>query len=30
MNNITIGQYVPGHSLIYKMDPRVKIFWLLG
>lgn len=25
MNNITIGQYVPGNSWIYKMDPRTKI-----
>lgn len=25
MNNITIGQYVPGNSWIYKMDPRMKI-----
>ena len=26
MDNITIGQYVPGDSWIYKMDPRMKIF----
>lgn len=25
MNNISIGQYVPGDSWIYKMDPRMKI-----
>ncbi len=25
MNNITFGQYVPGNSWIYKLDPRVKI-----
>ena len=25
MNNITIGQYVPGNSWLYKMDPRTKI-----
>ncbi len=25
MNNITIGQYIPGDSWIYKMDPRIKI-----
>lgn len=25
MNNITIGQYVPGNSFIYKIDPRLKI-----
>ncbi len=24
--NITIGQYVPGKSWIYKLDPRMKIF----
>ena len=26
MDNITFGQYVDGHSWIYKLDPRVKIF----
>lgn len=25
MDNITIGEYVPGNSWIYKMDPRMKI-----
>ncbi len=25
MTNITIGQYVPGKSWIYKLDPRLKI-----
>ena len=25
MNNITFGQYVPGDSWVYKLDPRVKI-----
>ena len=25
MSNITIGQYVPGNSWIYKIDPRLKI-----
>ena len=25
MNNIAIGQYVPGNSWIYKLDPRTKI-----
>ncbi|HKL61020.1 MAG TPA: energy-coupling factor transporter transmembrane component T [Acholeplasma sp.] len=29
MNNITIGQYVPGDSWIYRMDPRVKIIALV-
>jgi energy-coupling factor transport system permease protein len=23
--DITLGQYIPGHSLIHRMDPRVKI-----
>ena len=25
MNNITFGQYIPGKSWIYKLDPRTKI-----
>jgi energy-coupling factor transport system permease protein len=25
MNNIVIGQYIPGSSWIYKVDPRIKI-----
>lgn len=25
LNDITIGQYVPGQSIIHKMDPRTKI-----
>ncbi|MGL4949880.1 MAG: energy-coupling factor transporter transmembrane component T family protein [Anaeroplasmataceae bacterium] len=25
MNNVTIGQYIPGNSWIYKLDPRIKI-----
>ncbi len=25
MNNITIGQYIPGKSWIYRLDPRMKI-----
>ncbi|MDE7105965.1 MAG: energy-coupling factor transporter transmembrane protein EcfT [Anaeroplasmataceae bacterium] len=25
MNNITIGQYVPGNSWLYKLDPRTKV-----
>ena len=33
MNNITIGQYVPGNSWIYRLDPRLKIiltiFWIV-
>lgn len=26
MENVTIGQYIPGNSWIYKIDPRLKIF----
>ena len=29
MNNIVIGQYVPGSSFLYKMDPRSKIMALV-
>lgn len=29
MNNITIGQYVPGTSWIYKLDPRSKILFTI-
>ena len=29
MNNIIIGQYVPGDSFLYKMDPRSKIVALI-
>lgn len=25
MNNVTFGQYIPGNSWIYKLDPRTKI-----
>lgn len=30
LNDITIGQYVKGHSLLHRMDPRTKIFGMLG
>ncbi|NLN50567.1 MAG: energy-coupling factor transporter transmembrane protein EcfT [Acholeplasmataceae bacterium] len=29
MNNIVIGQYIPGNSWIYKIDPRIKISALI-
>jgi len=29
MNNIIIGQYIPGNSFLYKMDPRSKIIALM-
>src|SRR5690625_8028773 len=25
MNNIIIGQYVPGNSIVHRLDPRTKI-----
>lgn len=29
MNNITFGQYIPGNSWIYKLDPRLKIIFTI-
>jgi energy-coupling factor transport system permease protein len=29
MNNITIGQYIPGDSWLHKLDPRVKLLSLV-
>ncbi len=29
MNNITIGQYIPGDSWLHKVDPRIKLFSLI-
>lgn len=29
MNNITIGQYIPGDSWLHKLDPRIKLFSLV-
>lgn len=29
MNNMTLGQYVPGDSIIHRLDPRVKIILVL-
>lgn len=29
MNNIIIGQYIPGNSFLYRMDPRSKIIALM-
>ena len=25
LNNITIGQYFPGNSVLHRLDPRTKI-----
>ncbi len=30
MKDITLGQYFPGHSILHKMDPRMKILLLIG
>ena len=29
IKDITLGQFYPGNSVIHKMDPRVKILWVL-
>ena len=29
LNNITIGQFFPGDSLLHRMDPRVNPYGLL-
>ena len=27
ISNITLGQYIPGSSVLHKLDPRTKILW---
>jgi len=29
MNNITIGQYIPGNSWMHRLDPRIKLFSMI-
>ncbi|MBU1143787.1 MAG: hypothetical protein KKH92_09130, partial [Firmicutes bacterium] len=29
MNNITIGQYIPGNSWLHRLDPRIKLLALV-
>ena len=29
MNNMTIGQYIPGQSWLHQLDPRVKMLSLI-
>lgn len=29
MKNIVIGRYIPGHSFLYRLDPRVKLITLV-
>lgn len=30
LNNITLGQYIPGSSPVHRLDPRTKILLMLG
>ncbi len=30
LKDVTLGQYFPGDSIIHRLDPRVKIVWLVG
>ena len=30
LNDITIGQYVKGNSILHRLDPRTKIIGMLG
>jgi len=30
LKDVTLGQYFPGSSIIHRLDPRVKIIWLVG
>jgi len=29
INNVTLGQYIPGNSILHRLDPRTKIFWTI-
>jgi energy-coupling factor transport system permease protein len=29
IGNITLGQYIPGNSVLHRMDPRSKIIWTI-
>ncbi len=29
ISNITLGQYVPGKSILHRLDPRTKIIWTI-
>lgn len=30
MNNLILGRYIPGHSLIHRLDPRSKLLAMIG
>jgi energy-coupling factor transport system permease protein len=27
IGNITLGQYIPGESVLHRLDPRTKLIW---
>jgi energy-coupling factor transport system permease protein len=29
LKNITLGQYIPGKSILHRADPRTKMIWTL-
>ena len=29
LKNITLGQYIPGKSLLHRADPRTKLIWTI-
>ncbi|MGI6084704.1 MAG: energy-coupling factor transporter transmembrane component T family protein, partial [Acetivibrionales bacterium] len=29
IGNISLGQYIPGTSILHRLDPRTKIFWTI-
>ncbi|HHY64699.1 MAG TPA: energy-coupling factor transporter transmembrane protein EcfT [Clostridiaceae bacterium] len=29
IGNITLGQYIPGNSILHRLDPRTKILWTM-
>ena len=30
LNDVTFGQYYPAQSFVHKLDPRVKLLFLIG
>ena len=29
LKNITMGQYIPGNSVLHRADPRIKMIWVI-
>ena len=29
VGNISLGQYIPGDSVLHRLDPRTKIIWTI-